>query len=69
MLVVVVTEIGLITPPIGVNLFIIRAVYPDIGMATIIQGVLPFIAADIIRVLVLIAVPALALFLPEVLFR
>ena len=68
-LVVVVTEIGLITPPIGVNLFIIRAVYPDIGMATIIRGVLPFIAADIIRVLILIAVPALALFLPEVLFR
>ncbi len=68
-LVVLVVEIGLITPPIGVNLFIIRAVYPDISMSTIIRGVLPFIGADILRVLAVIAFPALALFLPEVLFR
>jgi tripartite ATP-independent transporter DctM subunit len=68
-LVVVVVEIGLITPPIGVNLFVIRSVTPDIKMSTIIRGVLPFIVADMVRVLLIAAIPALSLWLPNLLFN
>ena len=68
-IVVVVTEIGLITPPIGVNLFIIRAVFPDIPMRTVVSGVMPFIVADIVRVALLAALPVLSLWLPTLLFR
>jgi tripartite ATP-independent transporter DctM subunit len=68
-LIVVVVEIGLITPPIGVNLFVIRSVMPDIAMGTVMRGVLPFIAADLVRVLLIAAVPALSLWLPQLLFK
>lgn len=67
-LIVVVVEIGLITPPIGVNLFVIRSVVPDVPMATMIRGVVPFIVADLIRVLLIAAVPAVTLWLPHLLF-
>lgn len=68
-LIVVVTEIGLITPPIGVNLFVIRSVVPDIPMATIIRGVVPFIVSDVARILIIAAVPGLSLWLPQLLFK
>jgi tripartite ATP-independent transporter DctM subunit len=68
-LIVVVVEIGLITPPIGVNLFVIRSVVKDITMAEVVRGVLPFIVADIARVLLIAALPALSLWLPELLFK
>lgn len=61
---VMATELSLITPPVGMNLFIIRSVAPDIGIGTIYRGILPFVLADILRILLLIAVPALALWLP-----
>jgi tripartite ATP-independent transporter DctM subunit len=68
-LVVMVVEIGLITPPIGVNLFVIRSVMPDIPMMTVVRGVVPFIVADILRILLIAAVPALSLWLPNLLFK
>ncbi|WP_374665838.1 TRAP transporter large permease [Ramlibacter sp.] len=68
-LIVVVVEIGLITPPIGVNLFVIRSVVPDVPMRTVIRGVIPFIVADLVRVLLIAAVPALSLWLPGLLFK
>lgn len=68
-LVVVVVEIGLITPPIGVNLFVIRSVVPDIPMMSIIHGVIPFVVVDIVRVLLIAAVPSLSLWLPYLLFK
>jgi len=68
-LIVVVVEIGLITPPIGVNLFVIRSVMPDIPIVTVMRGVIPFVAADLLRVLLIAAVPALSLWLPELLFK
>ena len=68
-LIVVVVEIGLITPPIGVNLFVIRSVTPDIAMGSIVRGVLPFITADLLRVLLIASVPALSLWLPNLLFK
>ena len=68
-LVVVVVEIGLITPPIGVNLFVIRSVTPDIPMGAIVRGVLPFIASDLIRVMLIATIPALSQWLPDLLFK
>ena len=68
-LVVMVVEIGLITPPIGVNLFVIRSVMPDIPMMTVVRGVIPFIVADVLRILTIAAVPALSLWLPNLLFK
>ncbi|KQX95774.1 TRAP transporter large permease [Variovorax sp. Root473] len=68
-LIVVVVEIGLITPPIGVNLFVIRSVTPDIAMGSIVRGVLPFIVADLLRVMLIASVPALSLWLPNLLFK
>ncbi len=63
-LVVVVIEIAMITPPIGMNIFIIRAVLPDVPTLTLFRGVVPFILADLVRVALLLAFPALSLWLP-----
>ena len=62
-LVLIVVEVGLITPPVGMNLFVIRAMALDIPMRAIYVGVLPFIAADIVRVVVLVLFPPIALFI------
>ena len=67
-LVVVVTEISLITPPIGLNVFVLKGVIKDVSVSTIFKGVTPFWVADIIRLLILTLVPGLALFLPSVMF-
>ena len=57
-------EIGLITPPVGLNVFVIRGVAKDIPMQTIFRGIVPFLIADICEVSLLIAIPQLSLFLP-----
>ncbi len=67
-LVVVVVEIGLITPPVGMNLFVIRAQQPDLAIGTLYRGVLPFLAANGLLVALLLAFPELALWLPRVLY-
>jgi len=64
-IVVVVTEISLITPPVGLNVFVLRAVVRDVPTATIFRGVTPFWMVDIIRLLLLLSLPALVLFLPS----
>ncbi|MCP5265644.1 MAG: TRAP transporter large permease [Burkholderiaceae bacterium] len=66
--VVVAMEIGLITPPIGVNVFVLRSVQPDVSMATIFRGVMPFFFADVGRILLLALVPVLSTWLPNLLF-
>jgi TRAP-type C4-dicarboxylate transport system permease large subunit len=63
-LVVVMTEISLITPPVGLNVFVLKTVLPDVALGAIFRGVVPFILADIVRVALLLAVPGLALWLP-----
>ncbi len=63
-LVVSVAEVGLITPPIGMNLFVLQGVVPGLGSATVMRGVVPFLVADLVRLALLIAFPALALWLP-----
>ncbi len=66
-LLVSVVEIGLITPPIGMNLFVILVVSPSLTIATVSRGILPFIAADMVRIVLLITVPPLVLWLPGLL--
>jgi C4-dicarboxylate transporter, DctM subunit len=64
-IVVVVTEISLITPPVGLNVFILKSVVRDVSTATIFRGVTPFWIADIIRLALLLGIPTLSLFLPN----
>ena len=64
-LVVCVIEISLITPPVGMNIFVLSSVMPHVPTTTIWRGVVPFIFADILRMAVLIAFPAITLFLPK----
>lgn len=64
---VCVTEIGLITPPIGMNLFVVQGTVPSLQFGTIVRGVIPFIMADFIRIAILVALPPLTLFLPRLL--
>lgn len=64
-IVVVVTEISLITPPVGLNVFILKGVVGDVTTGTIFRGVTPFWIADIIRLALLLAIPTIALYLPN----
>lgn len=61
---VIVAEIGLITPPVGLNIFVIRGQAPDIPLGQIYRGILPFLVAQLAGVILLIALPGLALWLP-----
>lgn len=65
---VVVTEISLLTPPVGLNIFVLRGALPDVSTGTIYRGVTPFWCVDIVRLALLIAFPSLSLFLPELIF-
>ncbi len=62
--VVTVAEIGLITPPIGMNLFVVQAATRGVSSGTVVRGILPFVAADLLRLVLLLAFPALVLWLP-----
>ena len=64
-IVVVVIEISLITPPVGINVFVLKSVIPDVSTREIFKGVAPFVAVDIVRVALLVLFPALVLFLPS----
>lgn len=64
-LALVVVELGLITPPVGLNVFVIHSVAKDVKLAQIFRGVLPFTAAELLRVGVLMLFPALVLWLPR----
>jgi len=63
-LVVVVTEISMITPPVGLNIFVINAMAPDVPAGQVMRGLVPFIMAEIVLVLLLLLVPQLATMLP-----
>ncbi len=64
-IVVMTVELGLITPPVGMNVFVINSIARDIRLQTIFRGVLPFVAVDILRLIILALFPALVLFLPS----
>jgi tripartite ATP-independent transporter DctM subunit len=63
-IIVMTVELGLIHPPVGMNVFVIKTVVPEVSFLTIFTGVLPFIATDILRLIILIAFPIIATFLP-----
>ncbi|HEX2887703.1 TRAP transporter permease [Vineibacter terrae] len=64
-IIVMTVELGLIHPPVGMNVFVIKSVVKDVKISTIFYGVLPFVATDILRLAILIALPVLATFLPS----
>ena len=64
-IVVVVVEISLITPPVGLNVFILKGVVGDVSTGTIFRGVTPFWMMDIVRLILLLAFPMLVLYLPS----
>ena len=65
--IVMVSEIGLITPPVGMNVFIIKGVAKDVPLSTIFRGIFPFLIADFARLTTIIAFPQICLFLPRLL--
>ena len=66
-LALIVVELGLITPPVGMNVFVISALAKDTPMSETFKGVMPFFIAELIRVAVLLAFPAITLWLPRLL--
>ena len=67
-LVVVAAEMGLITPPVGLNLFVIHAQTPDVSIPRIAAGALPFLSAHLVLVLILVYWPGFTAILPELIF-
>jgi TRAP-type C4-dicarboxylate transport system permease large subunit len=64
-LLVIVVEIGLIHPPVGMNLFVIRAQAPEIDIRSMYLGVIPFLFAPLVLIILLILYPEIALWLPR----
>ena len=64
-IVVMTVELGLIHPPVGMIVFVVKSVIKDVSFSTIFYGVLPFIITDILRLIILIAFPIIALYLPS----
>jgi tripartite ATP-independent transporter DctM subunit len=63
--VIVVTEISQITPPVGINLFVLKTMMPKASLTAIVRGVVPFLVADMIRLLLIILFPAISLLVPS----
>ncbi len=63
-IIVMTVELGLIHPPVGMNVFVIKSVVGDVGIGTIFAGVIPFVVTDIIRLAILISFPILSTWLP-----
>ena len=61
----IVVELGLITPPVGLNVFIIHSLAPDVPMRETFKGVMPFFASEMVRVTLLVGFPAITLLLPR----
>ncbi len=64
-IIVMAVTLGLICPPVGMNVFVINSIARDVSLGTIYRGVMPFIVSDIVRLTILCAFPALALYLPR----
>jgi TRAP-type C4-dicarboxylate transport system permease large subunit len=62
---VIVLEVGLITPPVGLNVFVLKTAAPNVPVGTIFRGILPFMAAAIIGIIILTVFPQIATYLPQ----
>jgi C4-dicarboxylate transporter DctM subunit len=68
-LITMVVQIGLVSPPVGMNLFVIHGLLPDVGLTTIYRGVWVLVLAMVVALCILIAFPAISLALPTWLLR
>jgi C4-dicarboxylate transporter, DctM subunit len=68
-IIVMTVELGLIHPPVGMNMFVIKSVVEDVKISTIFYGVIPFILTDLVRLILLISFPILATYLPSRMLR
>jgi tripartite ATP-independent transporter DctM subunit len=65
----IVVELGLITPPVGLNVFVINSMAKDVPMIETFKGVMPFFLSELVRVSLILAFPSIVLFLPNLLAR
>jgi len=68
-LVVLTLEMGLVSPPVGINVFIVKSVAPKVSLANIFRGVFPFWIAMLVTLMILVAFPQVSLFLPNTMFN
>jgi len=64
-IIVLVTEIGVITPPVGVNVYVIKGIAEDVPLEIIFKGIMPFLVALIVAAVILVVFPQIATFLPS----
>lgn len=64
-IIVCVVEIGLISPPVGMNMFVLKTLLPEVSTGTVFRGVMPFMWADVVRLAILVAFPIISLWLPS----
>ena len=64
-IIVVVVQIGLISPPVGMNMFVVKSMLPGVSTATIFRGVIPFVVATVVLLAILVAFPEISLILPR----
>ncbi|MCK9363395.1 MAG: TRAP transporter large permease [Syntrophales bacterium] len=64
-IIVLIAEMGVVTPPVGVNVYVIKGIAPDIPLEKIFKGILPFLAAMVVNAFIIMAFPRLALILPN----
>ncbi len=64
-IIVLVTEMGVITPPVGVNVYVIQGIADNVPLEVIFKGIIPFLTAIIVAALIIIAFPQIATFLPS----
>ncbi|HLT78767.1 MAG TPA: TRAP transporter large permease subunit, partial [Ferrovibrio sp.] len=64
-IIVMVTTLGMVMPPVGINVFVINSIARDVSLWEIYKGVMPFILVDLVRLALLVMFPAIALFLPS----
>lgn len=68
-LIVVLCELGMIAPPVGMNLFVVRSIAPDVPVKSILSGIVPFIVSDVVRVFVVAAFPILTMYPVYLVFK
>ena len=61
---IILVEVGVVTPPFGINLFVLKNIIPGVTWGDVFNGVIPFILADLIKIILLIAFPMIVLWLP-----
>ena len=65
-IIVMVAEIGSITPPVGLNVFVVASVAKTASIEEVFRGILPFWGIDMLRLTILVAIPQISLFLPNI---